>query len=473
MNNEINKPDKMKGFKAPDALVLIVILMVVAAIMSYVLPAGEYNRVENAATGRMVVDPASYHAVENSPVSIWGILKAIPEGMGQAATVINFLLIIGGVFGILEATGALMSLIGFTVKKLSGKERLIIPAVLVVWGLGGALVGNFEESLAFIPLQISLSLALGFDSVTGMAMALLGVASGYMGSIINPFNVGVAQGIAELPLFSGMAFRIVAFTCLLGAAIIYLYWYAGRIQKNPKLSPVYEEDLTSPYRHANLMEQITFTQKHKFVLFVFVLGIAYMVYGVTQKGYYLTEIAAIFVAIGVLTGIVGGLKPNTIIDHFVKGAGNLLYAALAVGFARGIVVVLTNGKIMDVVIHSAATLVAGLPVSVSAIGMFLVQSVINVIVPSGSGQAAVTMPIMAPIADVIGITRQTAVLAFQFGDGITNLVTPTFGTLMAALALCRISWGKWIKWLAPLLIVWYAICAILLVIAVQIGFGPF
>jgi uncharacterized ion transporter superfamily protein YfcC len=306
-----------------------------------------------------------------------------------------------------------------------------------------------------------------------MAMALLGVASGYMGSIINPFNVGVAQGIAELPLFSGMAFRIVAFTCLLGAAIIYLYWYAGRIQKNPKLSPVYEEDLTSPYRHANLMEQINFTQKHKFVLFVFVLGIAYMVYGVTQKGYYLTEIAAIFVAIGVLTGIVGGLKPNTIIDHFVKGAGNLLYAALAVGFARGIVVVLTNGKIMDVVIHSAATLVAGLPVSVSAIGMFLVQSVINVIVPSGSGQAAVTMPIMAPIADVIGITRQTAVLAFQFGDGITNLVTPTFGTLMAALALCRISWGKWIKWLAPLLVVWYAICAILLVIAVQMKFGPF
>lgn len=473
MNNENSKPEKMKRFKAPDALVLIVILMVIAAIMSYILPAGEYNRVENAATGRLVVDPASYHAVENSPVSVWGIIKAIPEGMGQAATVINFLLIIGGVFGILEATGALMSLIGFTVKKLSGKERLIIPAILIVWGLGGALVGNFEESLAFIPLQISLSLALGFDSVTGMAMALLGVASGYMGSIINPFNVGVAQGIAELPLFSGMAFRIVAFSCLLGSAMIYLYWYAGRIQKNPQLSPVYVEDQTSPYRHVNLMDQINFTQKHKFVLFVFVLGIAYMVYGVTQKGYYLTEIAAIFVAIGVLTGIVGGLKPNTIVDNFVKGAGNLLYAALAVGFARGIVVVLSDGKIMDVVIHGAATLVAGLPVSVSAIGMFLVQSIVNVIVPSGSGQAAVTMPIMAPIADVIGITRQTAVLAFQFGDGITNLVTPTFGTLMAALALCRISWGKWIKWLAPLLVVWYIICAVLLIIAVQIGYGPF
>lgn len=473
MSTENNQAEKKKRFKAPDALALMVILMVIAAILTYVLPAGEYDRIADPNTGRNIVDATSYHTVDSNPVSIWGVLQAVPKGLDQAASVINFLLIIGGVFGVLEATGALMALIGAAVKNLSGKERLIIPAVLIIWGLGGALVGNFEEALAFIPLQIALSLALGFDSLTGMAMAMLGVASGYIASIINPFNVGIAQGIAELPLFSGMEFRMVAFTLILGAAIIHLYRYAGKIHKNPELSPVYEQDKESPYRHIDVTANIEFTKKQKLVLVAFVAGIAVMVFGVVKMGYYLTEIAAIFVGIGVATGLAGGLNMNKIIESFVKGAGNLLYAALAVGFARGIVVILTEGRILDVVVHGGAALIATLPLQFSAVGMFVIQSMINVVIPSGSGQAAVTMPIMAPIADVVGMTRQTSVLAFQFGDGITNLVTPVSGVFMAALSLCKLSWTKWIKWFLPLLLTWYVICSVLLVIAVQIGYGPF
>jgi uncharacterized ion transporter superfamily protein YfcC len=462
---------KKKKLKAPDALALMVIFMILAAILTYALPAGEYNRIEDANTGRMIVDATSYHSIENTPVSGWGLLQSLPEGLNQAAYVMNFLLIIGGVFGIIEGTGALMALIGSTVKKLNGRERMIIPSILIVWGLGGALVGNFEEALAFIPLQIALSLGLGFDSLTGMAMAMLGVASGYIASIINPFNVGIAQGIAELPLFSGMWFRMIAFVLILSAAIVFLYRYAGKIQKNPELSPVYEEDKSSPYKHVDI--DVEFTTRQKAVLAVFVLGIAVMVYGVVTKGYYLAEIAAIFVGIGIVAGITGGLGINAIIEHFVKGAHNLLYAALAVGFARGIVVVMTDGGILDVIVHGGATMMSALPTMFGGVGMFTLQSVINFLVPSGSGQAAVTMPIMAPIADVIGITRQTAVLAFQFGDGLTNLVTPLSGAFMAALSLCKISWGKWLKWFMPLLITWFLICSALLVIAVKIEYGPF
>lgn len=462
-----------KKLEAPDALVLMIIFMIVAAILTYVLPAGEYIRVEDPNTGRMVVDAASYHPIDNTPVSGWALLQALPKGLNQAAYVMNFLLIIGGVFGIIEGTGALMSLISSTVKKLSGRERFIIPSVLIMWGLGGALIGNFEEALAFIPLQIALSLALGFDSLTGMAMAMLGVASGYIASIINPFNVGIAQGIAELPLYSGMWFRIMAFVLILGAAIIFLYRYAGKIQKNPQLSPVYEEDKTNPYRHADMGSDIKFTNRQRAVLVVFVLGIAIMVYGVVTKGYYLAEIAAIFVGIGIAAGIAGGLSGNEMIKHFLKGATNLIYAALAVGFARGIVVVMTEGGILDVIVHGGAAMMSTLPTIFGGVGMFTMQSFINFLVPSGTGQAAVTMPIMAPIADVIGITRQTAVLAFQFGDGLTNLVTPLMGTLMAALSLCKLSWGKWLKWFMPLLLTWFLICSVLLVIAVKIGYGPF
>lgn len=471
---ELVKIEKKRKFKAPDALVLIFILLIVSSILTYVVPAGEYDIVVDPNTGRELVDASSYHGVENNPVSLWGVLKSIPQGMDEAASVINFLLLIGGVFGVLQATGAIDALIGFTVKKLSGRERLIIPAILIIWGVGGSIIGNFEECLAFLPLQITLCLALGFDSLTGISLGMLGVGAGYVGAILNPFTVGIAQGIAGVPMFSGMGLRVVAFILVLGSAIIFVYRYAGKIQKNPELSPVYEDDKLSPYRGQNITD-ITgkFTKRHKFVLLTFVVGIIILVFGVINFEFYLVEIAAIFVAIGIITGIIGGLALNKIVDAFVSGAGNLIYAALAVGFARAIVVIMTQGRILDVIVYGASTVVGGLPASLSAVGMFFIQGFINVVVPSGSGQAAVTMPIMAPIADVLGITRQTSVLAYQFGDGITNLVTPASGELMAALAMTKISWGKWMKWLLPLLIFWYIACSILLVIAVQIGYGPF
>ncbi|ADL13437.1 YfcC family protein [Acetohalobium arabaticum] len=473
MANEgvVEKNENEKKFKAPDAIVLIVALLIVTSIFTYLLPAGEYNRIVDPETGRKIVEVGSYHQVADRAVSAWGLLQSIPKGMNKAASIINFLLIIGGIFGILEATGSIEKLMSLAINKLKGKERLVVPVILTAWALGGAIIGNFEESLAFIPLQITLTLALGFDSILGVALALCGVGVGYVAAILNPFTVGIAQEIAGVPMFSGVGFRAVVFITFVAVTIIYLYRYAGKIKDNPELSPVYEIDKDSPYIDSDLHdEEVGFTTKHKLVLTVFILGIGVLIYGVMQHGFYLTKIAAVFVGMGAMMGIVGGLDINEIVDGFVEGAHNLLYASIVVGFARAITVVMSDGKILDVIIHGMASMMSGLPKSLSAVGMFFLQMVINLFVSSGSGQAVLSMPIMAPLADVFELTRQTAVLAFQFGDGITNLVTPTSGALMAALAIGKIPWGKWIKWFAPLFMIWVSLASIFMFIAVKMSF---
>lgn len=477
MENNFGKTEQKKSkkfkFKAPDALALILILLIVASIATYILPTGEFTRYENPVTGIEMADPTSYHRVENNPVSLWGVLKAIPIGLNDSAEIMNFLLIIGGVFGILQGTGSLDALLGSLIKKLEGKERLMIPFILGFWALGGAILGNFEECLAFLPLQITLCLALGFDSILGVALGMCGVAVGYICAILNPFTVGLAQKIAEVPMFSGIGLRVGGFVFLLAVTTVYLYIYAGKIQKNPELSLSYETDLNSPYRENNLLdENVVFSTRHKITLVLFMLGIVFMVYGVINFDFFLPEIAAVFVAIGIICGISGGLGVNEAVEHFVQGATNLLYAALCVGLARAITVVMTEGNILDVIVFAFSKFVVMLPKQLTAIGMFFFQAVVNIFIPSGTGQAVVSMPIMTPLADVTGLTRQTAVLAYQMGDGITNLVTPTAGDIMAAVAIGGFSFGKWLKWFSKLLLIWVVVCCIILVIATNIGFGP-
>ncbi|MDO5715779.1 MAG: TIGR00366 family protein [Tissierellia bacterium] len=468
-----NNHKKKLKLKAPDALVLIIILLALSALATHLLPTGEYTRVMDAAKGVEVIDPTSYHPIEKNPISLWGILTAIPRGLNESAEIINFLLIIGGVFGILSGTGALDSLLKITLHKLKGRERWIIPIVLLFWGLGGAIIGNFEECLAFLPLQITLCLALGFDSITGVALGVCGAGVGFIGAILNPFTIVLAQKIADVPTLSGIPLRVIAFSILIGATIIYIYIYGGKILKDPQKSLMYEIDLKSPFLENTLEEEeVNFTRGHKLSLLIFLIGIMVLVYGVIKYHFYLPEISAVFIAVGLLSGFLSGLTTEEMVKHFVSGAGSLVYAGLCVGFARSISIVMSDGRILDVIVQSFSNLIIGLPIQISAVGMFLFQSVINIFIPSGTGQAVVSMPIMTPLADIIGFTRQTAVLAFQFGDGITNLLTPTGGALMAALAIGRIPYTVWIKWIWKLLLIWYIICSLLLVYATYIGYGP-
>lgn len=462
----------MKNIKIPHTYALLFMIIVLATVMTYVVPAGQFAREKDPDTGRVFVVSGSFETVDNTPVTPWGLFKSIPKGMEKAGYIIFFVLMIGGAFGIIQKTGAIDAGISGVVKKMEGKERLVIPVTMFIFSLAGAMLGSAEELLPFYPIVITLALALGFDTITGTAMVLLGAGAGFAGAFLNPFTIGIAQGISGLPLFSGIGFRLISYAILLSITVIYVMRYAAKIQMNPELSPTYESD-KKKHMHFNIETLPEFTLSHKLVLLTLVAGLAVLGYGVVKWGFYITELTAMFLIIGIVAGIVGRLDINTIAESFVDGAKELVYGALIIGLATAIMVVMEEGSIMDTIIFSMANLVKGLPPALSGVGMFVVQSIINLFVPSGSGQAAVSMPIMAPMADVVGITRQSAVLAFQFGDGFTNVISPTSGYFMAAIAIGGIKWEKWAKWMLPLFVIWSAVGAILVAVSVGIHYGPF
>lgn len=468
---EKNVEKKIK-FRIPHTYALLFFVIVLVAILTYVVPAGEFDRAQDPATGRIFVVPDTYHEVESNPLSFFDVFKSIPKGMENAGYIIFFVLMIGGSFGILQATGAIDSGIVEVVKRMKGKEKAVIPIVMFIFSLAGAILGSAEEMLPFYPIVISLALALGFDTLTGTAMVLLGAGAGFAGAFLNPFTIGIAQGIAGLPLFSGIGYRLAAYAIILTVTIVYVYRYANKIQKNPELSVTYEDD-RARHEEFKFDDTAEFTIRHKLVMTVLIAGLIILAYGVVKLGFYITELTAMFLIIGIVSGVVGGLSVDKIAEEFVNGAKELAYGALVIGLATSIMVVMQEGKIMDTIIYSLAGLVQGLPPALSGVAMFIVQSFINFVIPSGSGQAAASMPIMAPMADLVGITRQSAVLAFQFGDGFSNVINPTSGYFMAAIAIGGIKWEKWAKWMLPLFLLWSAIGTVLVAISVFIGYGPF
>lgn len=466
------KKEKRLKLKAPNPIMILACIIILSAIATYIVPAGVFERVEDTVTGRMVVDPNTFHYIEQSPVGIFDVFKSVTLGLQNSASIIFFLFMIGGAFAVMEATGAIKTGMGNMVKKMAGKEVLLIPICMVVFGLGSCFAANYEEFLAFIPLVISICLAMGFDSITAVAVVFCAAGAGYAGGCTNPFTVGVAQGISGLPLFSGMGLRFVSFVLFLIVAIVYVTWYALRIRKNPRLSAMSDVDMGDMAKiDVNNVQKLT--KRHIAVLLIFAGTIIALVVGVVKYGFYIDELAALFLISGILSGIAGGLKPGQIADEFVKGCGNLIFACVMIGLCSAATLILQNANILDTMIHFLAGLLKGLPAALSACGMFVIQDIINILIPSGSGQAAVTMPIMAPLADLIGVTRQTAVLAFQFGDSFTNVITPTGGTIMAALAMGKISYGKWAKFFLPLLGIWWIVSFGILIYATLSGYGPF
>lgn len=462
----------VRKFRAPHTYVLLFLIMVSVAILSYVIPAGEFVREIDEATGRTLAVPGTFHVTERSPITPFGLFMAIPKGMEKAGYIIFLVLLVGGTFGILEATGTVNAGVGSLVKKTKGKEKLLIVASMLLFSLGGAIFGMAEEMLLFIPVYIAVSLAVGFDTITGIAICWVGASSGFAAAFLNPFTVGIAQGISGLPPFSGMGYRILAYSIIVLISIIYVYRHASKIQKNPKLSLTYELDQENRETfHLGEMKELT--NRHKIILFTLLIGVGVIAYGVIKLGFYITELSAIFVILGVVAGVIGGMKADQIAKEFINGAKQMTYGALVIGLATSISVILQEGQILDTIVNGLSQIVIGLPPAVSAVAMFITQSFLNVLIPSGSGQAAASMPIMAPLADLVGLTRQTAVLAFQFGDGFSNTITPTHGVLMAAIAMGGVSWTKWARWMLPLFLTWSVVGAILVVGSYLINYGPF
>ncbi|KUO49872.1 MAG: C4-dicarboxylate ABC transporter permease [Desulfitibacter sp. BRH_c19] len=469
---EVKKERKFK-FRTPHTYALLFIVLIVAALASYVVPAGEFERSFNEEVERTLVVPGSYASVESNTIGPFELVKAIPRGMAAGSTIIFYIFLVGGAFGIIRATGAIEAGIGKIVVKLADRERLIIPISMLLFSIGGFTIGWAEESIIFVPIGIAIARAMGFDAITGTAMISCGAASGFFGGMLNPFTVGVAQSIAELPLFSGMAFRAVAYVFFLAFGMWYVIRYATAVKKDPKNSVMYEieEQVKKEEKELNLTsEEIPeLNIRHILVFAVLFGGILINIYGVFEWGWYLTELGSSFIAIGIISGLVGGLSLNKTFESFVVGAKALTFGALIVGFARAILVLLEDGRIIDTLINGMVSILGSLPSVITVIGMYAFQIVLNFFIPSGSGQAVTTMPIMVPLADLVGITRQVAVLAYQYGDGITNSIIPTSAALMGYLAIAGIPYEKWFKFIWRLIVGWILIALVFLVIATLTG----
>lgn len=460
------KTKKNKGINI-NAFVLLFGVIVLAAILTYIVPAGEYKHVEKA--GRTLVVPDSFHAVQAAPASFFDVFKSIHTGMVNSAGIIFFILIIGGSFGILKATGALDALILTITKKLASRELWLIPILMLFFAAGGTLMGMAEETIVYIAIITPLAIALGFDAIVGFAIVSLGANIGFMSAVLNPFNIGVAQSIAELPTFSGIGLRLVLLATLYLAGVLFVYRYAKKVKNNPERRFIGITQTANPAAAIDAK----LTTRHKVILGLFLLNFATLIYGVIKFGWYITEIASLFLLFGIIIGIVGKLNANRIADSFIEGARELIGGALIIGFAQAILVIIQDGKIIDSVLFYAAGMLGHLSPTLNAIGMFILQLFLNFLVPSGSGQAALTMPIMAPLADLVGVTRQTAVLAFQLGDGISNSLFPTAGVLLAGLAVAGVPFTKWIRWIMPFVLIEIGIAVIFLIIAQMIHYGPF
>lgn len=452
-----------KKFEFPHVIIILFSITIIASILSYIIPAGEFDRVEQ--DGNTVVVEGTYKTVESNPPGIFDIFLSIPEGMIEGASIIFFILIVGGAFGILLETKAIDAMLAKLTALMGNKEIYLIPVFMIFFALGGATFGMSEEAIPFMLILVPLAIKIGFDSMTGAAIVLIGAHAGFTAAFINPFTVGVAQSIAGVPLFTGMGTRIIFWFIFVGVSILYVMLYAKKIKKDPKKSVMYEEDRKLFLGNDKLDQVESLTKRHVFIILVLVLTLIGLALGVTLLDWYVNEIAALFVVMGILVGLIGKMRLNEIAQNFIKGCESLVLGALVVGFAYSILIILENSNTIDTILEYSATLISSWPGYLSALGMFGIQSILNFIVPSGSGQAALTMPIMAPLADLVGVSRQTAVLAFQMGDGISNIVTPTSGAFMAALAVAKVPWIKWIKWILPLIIIHYILGAIFVTVA--------
>ena len=456
--------------RIPHTYVLLLSLMVFAAVLTWIIPAGKYE--PTVGHGRTLVDPASYHAVEASPAGVFEVLLAFPKALVEVADIIFYIFIIGGTFGVLNRTGLIQGGIRALVRRIGGRQGLIVPLLALVFAVGGGTIGIAEETLVFLPALVLLARSLGYDSLTAGGIALVGANAGFAAAFMNPFTVGVAQGIVGLPLFSGMGFRLVLWAVMTTVTILFLSRYAVRVKANPDISLVRELDLARE-SGAPGDEDAPFARRHVAVLLVTVAALALLVLGAMRWKWGLLELSGLFFGLAIAAGPIGGLSAGDTARSFIQGAQDMTYAGLVVGLARGSLVILRDANVIDTVTHAMAGVVGRWPSSLSVIGIYIMQNLLHFIVPSGSGQAAVSMPILAPLGDLVGISRQTNVLAYQLGNGLTNVFIPTQGYFMAALGILKIPWEKWVRWLLPLLLAWLAVGMAAVVIAQAIRLGPF
>ncbi|KQY12365.1 C4-dicarboxylate ABC transporter [Massilia sp. Root133] len=449
--------------RIPNTFVLLFAILALIALATWFIPGGKYDT--HLVNGKQLIDPASFHYVESAPQGLVALMKAPIKGFVEAAQIIGFVLVVGGAFAVVQKTDAIDTGIR-SIARMHEHSALVraalIPVFVTLFSLGGATFGMNEEAIPFVLIFVPLALALGYDTITGVSIPFLGSQAGFGAAFLNPFNVGIAQGIAGVPVFSGIGYRLIVWVATTSVTILFLMWYAARVKQNPTLSPTYVLDQTRRLEQPAATGLDRMTGRHKAVLAIFALALAAMVIGVVKFDWYIDEIAALFLSMAIVVGIVGRLGSDNWVAAFMQGAKDLAPTALVIAIARGTMILARDAHIIDTMLHGLMPLVQSSHPVFAAQKMYLIQSVINFFIHSGTGQAALTMPIMAPLADLVGVTRQTAILAFQLGELSTPMI-PTSGITVGVLALARVPWITWARWMIPLQLIYLVLALVLLV----------
>lgn len=448
----------MARLRFPHPLTLMLIFIALAAALSWVVPAGEFERREDPATGRSVVVPGTFHAVEAAPVGPFEALVAIPRGMQSAAEVIFLVFLVGAAFTVLDATGVLRRAVDWLVVKMEGQTWMVIPVLVLLFAAGGVLINMQEEFIALAPALLVLMRRMGYDPLVAVASSVGAAAVGASFSPINPFQAQIAQKLAQLPLLSGWEYR----TAFLALALI--IWTAGvlRYAARTRVPPAAAElDETGEGRLPGGRDVA--------ILLLVLATFSMFVYGTLALEWGFNEMAALFFAMGVVVGLLGGLGVEGTVAAHLRGFGEMAFAGLLIGFAKAIFVVLESGRIVDTIVHGLVTPIQELPVVASALGMMGVQSLLHFAVPSVSSQAVLTMPVLVPASDLLGLSRQVTVLAYQYGAGLTELVTPTNGALMAVLIATGVRYDRWLRFVLPLFAALFALGAVSVVVGIATG----
>lgn len=458
----ISEPATIQRFRFPSAFTILFGLIILVAALTWIIPAGQYERATNPALDREVPVAGTYAPTESNPQGIFDVIMAPIAGFynpgsnqANAIDVALFVLVIGGFIGVVTSTGAINAGIRSAMISLRGREKWMIPVLMGLFAFGGTTYGMAEETLAFYVLLIPIMIAAGYDSVTAVAIILLGAGVGVLGSTVNAFATVIASDAAGIPFTQGMALRFAILGLCWLACVAYVMRYAERVRLDPTKSLVYDRKAENQahFLAADGVGDATFTILHKLVLAIFGLTFVVMIWGVLKGGWWMGEMSGLFLGSAILVGLIARPGEQRFVDAFLNGARDLLAVALIIGLARGIVVIMDAGKISDTILHWAEVSVAGLSEVVFINVVYWINVLLSFFVPSSSGLAVLSMPIMAPVSDFAGVGRELVVTAYQSANGIVNLINPTFAVVMGALAIGRVPYERWIAFMWPLLLI--------------------
>lgn len=447
----------IKQFKVPHVYAIIFALMVIFAVLTWIVPSGSYQRQE--VNGREVTVAGTYEQSEKTYIDeetgnevdlrqgVFDVLQAPTRGIQEAIEVVAFILIVGGSFQVITKTGAITSGMGRVVLRFKNKDILIIPIAMVLFALGGTSFGMAEETLPFFAIFMPIMMAMGFDSMTAFMVVFVGARTGYIASTINPFNVLIAQGILGIQGNPQLWLRMIAWVVLTAVAITWVVLYARRVKKNPESSITFEDDIAKKVEFAADESALDaeFTGRQKGVLAVFIAGMCLIIWGLVTQGWYMNEISAVFLAMGLLAGVIAGFSQDVIAQEFVAGIADFAFSAIVVGLARGILVIASDGMIIDTILNALATGLGGIPAVLFTTLLYAVENLLTILVPSSSGLAALTAPIFGPLTELMGLNPEAAVWALSMGSATMSLICPTSAILVAGLGVCKIKLGQWWK----------------------------